>query len=88
MRRPITALLLAACSPAWAANYATCILDKMPGTQNDVAAQAIYQVCNSKRSLPHRQLRNQAGGVLQKGTQRSSRRHPAMMHSLQIASCC
>ena len=48
MRRPITALLLAACSSAWAANYATCLLDKLPGTQNDVAAQAIYQVCNSK----------------------------------------
>ena len=48
MRRPITALLLAACAPAWAANFATCLLDKLPGTQNDVAAQAIYQVCNSK----------------------------------------
>ena len=48
MRRPITALLLAACSSAWAANYATCLLDKLPGTQNDVAAQAVYQVCKSK----------------------------------------
>ena len=48
MRHTLIALLFAACAPAWAANYATCILDKMPGTQNDVAAQAIYQVCNSK----------------------------------------
>ena len=32
----------------FAANFATCLLDKMPGTANDVAAQAIYQVCNSK----------------------------------------
>ncbi len=32
----------------FAANFATCLLDKLPGTANDVAAQAIYQVCNSK----------------------------------------
>ena len=42
------ALLLLAAAPAFAANYATCILDKMPGTQNDVAASAIYQVCQSQ----------------------------------------
>ena len=48
MRRPLAALLLTLAAPAWAGNFATCILDKMPGTQNDVAAQAIYQVCNSK----------------------------------------
>lgn len=42
------ALLLFAAAPAFAANYATCILDKMPGTQNDVAATAIYQVCQSQ----------------------------------------
>lgn len=39
------ALLLLAASPAFAANYATCILDKMPGTQNDVAASAVARVC-------------------------------------------
>ena len=48
MRLLPIALLLATCAPAWAANCATCILDKMPGTQNDVAASAIYQVCQSK----------------------------------------
>lgn len=32
----------------FASNFATCLLDKLPGTQNDVAAQAIYQVCQSK----------------------------------------
>jgi len=37
------ALLLA--SPAMAANYATCILDKAPAAQNDVAAHAIMQSC-------------------------------------------
>lgn len=48
MRHIAAALLLTLTVPAWAADFATCILDKMPGTQNDVAAQAIYQVCNSK----------------------------------------
>ena len=40
------ALLLA--SPAMAANYATCILDKAPAAQNDVAAHAIMQSCLSE----------------------------------------
>lgn len=38
--------LLAA--PALAANMATCLLDKLPGTQNDVAAQAVFQVCSAE----------------------------------------
>ena len=41
-------LLVLAAAPAFAANFATCVLDKMPGTQNDVAAVAIYQVCRAK----------------------------------------
>lgn len=32
-------------SSALAANYATCILDKAPGAVNDIAAQAVHQVC-------------------------------------------
>ncbi|PJO37599.1 hypothetical protein CTI10_015685 [Delftia acidovorans] len=28
-----------------ATNYATCLLDKLPGTENDVAANAIVQLC-------------------------------------------
>ena len=43
--RSIIAALTFAASPAWAANYATCILDKAPGAANDVAAHAIYQLC-------------------------------------------
>lgn len=35
-------------TPAWAANYATCVLDKAPGAANDVAAQAIHQLCLSE----------------------------------------
>ncbi len=33
---------------ALAANMATCLLDKLPGTQNDVAAQAVFQVCSAE----------------------------------------
>lgn len=46
----VTVVSLLAAGQVHAANFATCILDKMPGTQNDVAAQAIYQVCNSKHT--------------------------------------
>jgi len=44
----ILVVLTIAVSPAWADNFATCILDKMPGTQNDIAASAVYQVCQGK----------------------------------------
>lgn len=47
--RHLPALFLAvATSPAFAANFATCILDKMPGVANDVAANAVYRVCVDK----------------------------------------
>lgn len=45
MRHTIAALLLLTTPPAFAANYATCILDKMPGVANDVAAHSVYQLC-------------------------------------------
>lgn len=46
---PIAALLLSTlAAPALAANMATCLLDKLPGTQNDVAAQAVFQVCSAE----------------------------------------
>lgn len=32
-------------SVALAGNFATCMLDKLPAIQNDVAAQAVYQQC-------------------------------------------
>ena len=40
--------LALAAAQAHSANYATCLLDKLPGTQNDVAAQANMQVCLGK----------------------------------------
>lgn len=43
---PLLLLLLA--SQAMAANYATCLLDKMPGVANDVAAHAVRQVCRAE----------------------------------------
>lgn len=42
-------LLLLIAPPAMAGgNYATCLLDKLPGVANDVAANAIVQTCSSK----------------------------------------
>lgn len=45
MRAVLIFTILLAWAPAWAANYATCILDKAPGAANDVAAQAVIQLC-------------------------------------------
>ena len=44
------AIFLAALLPsiATAGNFAACLLDKLPGVQNDVAAQAVYQVCHAQ----------------------------------------
>ena len=41
-------LLALVATQAQAANYATCLLDKLPGTQNDVTAHANMQVCTGK----------------------------------------
>lgn len=38
-------ILALVASPVFATNYATCILDKAPGAVNDIAAQAVHQVC-------------------------------------------
>ena len=48
MRHTIAALLLLTTAPAFAANYATCILDKAPGVANDTAANAVHQLCLSE----------------------------------------
>ena len=50
MLRVLPLAALFSCAPAWAANYATCILDKAPGAANDVAAHAIYQLCLAENS--------------------------------------
>ena len=47
MRTTLPLILLTA-APAFAANYATCVLDKMPGVANDVAAYAVYNTCHDK----------------------------------------
>lgn len=31
-----------------AGNFATCILDRMPGTQNDAVAYAVMRICKEK----------------------------------------
>lgn len=48
MRRFLPFIFTTLAAPAFAANYATCILDKMPGVANDVAARAVYQVCKKE----------------------------------------
>ncbi|THF55902.1 hypothetical protein [Pseudothauera rhizosphaerae] len=45
MHKTILAFFLALPVVVQAANYGTCLLDKLPGTANDVAANAIVQVC-------------------------------------------
>lgn len=47
-RTLIITLLMAAPGMASAANYATCLLDELPGIQNDSAAAAAVQHCASK----------------------------------------
>ena len=48
MRHIAAVLLFVACAPAWAANFATCILDKMPGTQNGAVHAAVFQTCGQE----------------------------------------
>lgn len=45
MRKTLAITVLVITPSAWAADFATCILDKAVGTKNDVAAQAAYEVC-------------------------------------------
>lgn len=46
--RWIIAALTLATTPAWAGNYATCVLDKAPGIANEPAAYAVAQLCRSE----------------------------------------
>ncbi len=47
-RMIIAALLCLVAAPVMAAdNFAECIIAKMPGVQNDIAANAVFQVCQS-----------------------------------------
>lgn len=49
MKKLIAITVLLACpSVAMAGNYATCLLDKLPGVQNDATAYAAAQLCTSK----------------------------------------
>lgn len=49
MKKPIiTIALLAISGLAQAGNFATCLLDELPGVQNNNAARAAYQVCSAK----------------------------------------
>lgn len=44
----LIATLLPFAEPASAGNFATCLLDELPGTENDQAAYAVHQVCKDR----------------------------------------
>ena len=47
--KKLAALLCLVTLPAWAAdNFAECILERMPGVQNDAVAGAIYRTCTAE----------------------------------------
>ena len=46
--KKLIAVLLIAPSSCFAGNYATCLLDKMPGIENDAIAMATNKVCLDK----------------------------------------
>lgn len=48
MLRLLPLFVVLTSAPAWASNYATCILDRMGKAQNDVAASAVHQVCSAE----------------------------------------
>lgn len=49
MSRHATVLvLLLFAAPAWAGNFATCLLDKLPGTQNGAVHAAVFQTCGQE----------------------------------------
>jgi len=48
MKKLLVTALLACPVLAQAGNYATCLLEKMPGLQNDNAATAAWNLCNSE----------------------------------------
>lgn len=47
--KKLAALLCLVAAPAFAAeNFAECIVDRMPGAQNDAVAGAIYRTCEAE----------------------------------------
>lgn len=49
MKKHLAIIALLACpSLAMADNYATCLLDKLPGIQNDNAATAAWNLCGTR----------------------------------------
>lgn len=48
MKQYIYLAALVFSTTAEAGNFATCILDRMPGTQNDAVMRAVFQICSQK----------------------------------------
>lgn len=93
MRRFLALLLLAA-SPAWAANFATCILDKMPGTANQPTHGAVFQVCSKEHPGRYSDIEKGDGrGIFGYAdgnacTIQKAKNTPYELSSMQIAFAC
>lgn len=60
--RKTAALLCLVAAPVMAAdNFAECIIDRMPGAQNDIAANAVFQVCQSSNPTGFVSVRQGSG---------------------------
>lgn len=55
------ALAFAFASPAFAGNYAACIIDKMPGTQNGATHAAVVQSCGQEHPARYSGVRKGDG---------------------------
>lgn len=65
MRFIFAALIALATPAAWAGNYATCILDKMPGVKNGPAYAAVVSLCAQQHPDAYYSIRRGDGlGVL------------------------
>lgn len=54
-------LCLLTAGPAIADNYADCVLDKMPGSQNDMTTNAIVRSCLESHPLGYREVKKGSG---------------------------
>ncbi|HAR06384.1 MAG TPA: hypothetical protein DCR72_12570 [Pseudomonas sp.] len=61
MKKPLASALLLVPVLAQADNYATCMLDSLPGIQNDAAVYAAAQVCNGQHPERYSSVRQGSG---------------------------
>lgn len=95
MSRTITALVLAIFySPAWAGNFATCILDKLPGAANQPTHGAVFQVCTKEYPTRYIEVEKGSGRGLfgfKDGAScimKKARETPFELSAMQIGFAC